>query len=109
VGDEVALREEHRMPTYVVLAKWTEQGVRNIKDTVIRTDQVRAATEKAGGRLIGIWWTQGPYDIVGVFDFPDDETASVLALSTAMAGNVRAETLRAYTAEEMQRIIQKLP
>ena len=97
------------MPTYVVLAKWTEQGARNVKDTVTRTEQLRAATEKAGGRLIGIWWTQGAYDIVGVFELPDDEAASVLALSRAMAGNVRGETLRAYTAEEMQRILEKLP
>ncbi len=47
------------MPTYIGLLKWTDQGVRNLKDTVTRGDQNRAAVEKAGGRLIGTWWTQG--------------------------------------------------
>ena len=97
------------MPTYIGLFKWTEQGVRNVKDTVTRVEQARAAIEKAGGRLTGTWWTQGSYDIVTVGEFPDDETASAVTLSVAMAGNVRTETMRAYTAEEMQRIIQKLP
>jgi uncharacterized protein with GYD domain len=97
------------MPTYVTLAKWTEQGVRNIKDTLTRNEQVRAAVERAGGQVLGTWWTQGAYDIVGVFEFPDDETASSFALATAMVGNVRTETMRAYGREEMQRIIQKLP
>jgi len=97
------------MPTYVNLAKWTEQGVRNVKDTVTRNQQVRAAVEQAGGRVIGTWWTQGTYDIVGVFDFPDDESAIAMAIATAMVGNLRTETLRAYNADEMQRILQRLP
>jgi uncharacterized protein with GYD domain len=97
------------MPTYVVLGKWTEQGVRNAKDAPNRREQVRAAVEKVGGRMIGAWWTQGAYDTVAVFEFPDDETATSVALATAMAGSIRTETMRAYTAEEMQRIVQKLP
>ncbi len=97
------------MPTYIALGKWTEQGVRNIKDTLTRTEQVRAAAERSGGRLVGTWWTQGAYDVVAVFEFPDDETASAVALGAAMGGNIRTETLRAYGAEEMQRILQKLP
>ena len=97
------------MPTYISLLKWTEQGVRNVKDTLTRTEQGRAAIEKVGGRLIGAWWTQGAYDIVILAEFPDEETASAHALSTAMAGNIRTETMRAFTQEEMQRIIQKLP
>jgi uncharacterized protein with GYD domain len=97
------------MPTYVALYKWTETGVRNVKETVARTRQNIAAVEKAGGRVIGVWWTQGAYDLVAVGEFPDDETASALALATGMAGNVRTETMRAYTAEEMERILQKLP
>jgi uncharacterized protein with GYD domain len=97
------------MPTYIALYKWTDQGVRNVKDTVARTQQNIAAVEKAGGRVIGTWWTQGAYDLVAVGEFPDDETASAFALAIGMAGNVRTETMRAYTAEEMQRILQKLP
>ena len=97
------------MPTYITLAKWTDQGIRNVKDTVTRTEQVRAAAEKAGGRLLGVWWTQGAYDVVTVSEWPDDESASVASLTLGMAGNARTETMRAYTQEEMQRIIQKLP
>jgi len=52
------------MPTYIGLFKWTDQGIRNVKDTVTRVEQARAAAEKSGGGLIGTWWTQGAYDIV---------------------------------------------
>jgi uncharacterized protein with GYD domain len=97
------------MPTYVALFKWTEQGVRNVKETVARTEQNRAAIDKAGGRLVGVWWTQGAYDVVAVAEFPDDETASAVMLSINMAGSVRTETMRAYTADEMQGVLQKLP
>ena len=97
------------MPMYITLVKWTQQGVHNIKDTVTRVEQAGAAAEKVGGRLVGVWWTHGAYDIVGVWDLPDYETASALVLTVTMAGNVRSETMRAYTAEEMQRILQKLP
>jgi uncharacterized protein with GYD domain len=96
------------MPTYVSLVKWSEQGIQNVKSTVSRTEQVRGQVEKAGGKLLGVWWTQGAYDLVGVFEMPDDESFSALALTVAMTGNVRTESMRAYTAEEMQRIIQKL-
>jgi uncharacterized protein with GYD domain len=97
------------MPTYITYVKWTQQGLQNIKDTVSRVQQASSAAEQVGGRLVGVWWTQGSYDIVGVWELPDDETASALILSVGLAGNVRTETVRAFTGEEMQRIIQKLP
>ena len=93
------------MPTYVRLAKWTDQGAKAMKEAVTRAEQGRELVERAGARVIGWWWTQGSYDMVIVIEAPDDETATALALSMAMAGNVRTETMRAYTAEEMQRII----
>jgi uncharacterized protein with GYD domain len=97
------------MPTYIALFKWTDQGVRDVKDTVTRNEQGRAMVERAGGRMIGFWWTQSAYDGVAVVEVPDDETASALSLTLSRQGHVRSETLRAYTAEEMQRILQKLP
>jgi uncharacterized protein with GYD domain len=75
---------------------------------VQRSEEGRALVERVGARVVGWWWTQGAYDMVIVLEAPDDETASALALSMAMAGNVRTETMRAYTAEEMQRIVDKL-
>jgi uncharacterized protein with GYD domain len=97
------------MPTYIGLLKWTEQGAKNAKDALTRNEQGRAMIEQAGGRVIGAWWTQGAYDVVVVAEYPDDESASAVALAVGMAGNVRSETMRAYTTEEMQRILQKLP
>jgi len=97
------------MPIYVGLIRWTDQGIKSAKDAATRWEQGRAAIEKAGGRVIGLWWTQGSYDAVSVTEWPDDETASVFSLSYAMSGNVRTETLRAYTTDEMQRILQRLP
>jgi uncharacterized protein with GYD domain len=106
---EAVSGEEHPMPTYIGLLKWTEQGVKDVKNALSRQEQGHAAIDKAGGRVIGSWWTQGAYDIVIVAEFPDDETASAAAIATGMAGNARSETMRAYGREEMQRILQKLP
>ena len=97
------------MPTYISLLKYTEQGIRNIKDAPARVEQASARLAESNARIIGTWWTQGAYDAVVVTEFPDDETASAAALTLGIQGNVRTETMRAYTADEMQRIIQKLP
>jgi uncharacterized protein with GYD domain len=97
------------MPTYVTLLKWTDQGIRNVKETVARTQANREAIEKAGGRLIATYWTQGKYDVVAIAEWPDEESAMALLLQVGIAGNARTETLRAFTADEMQRILQKLP
>jgi uncharacterized protein with GYD domain len=97
------------MPLYVGLVRWTDQGVKTAKEAVSRLEQGRPSIEQAGGRVVGLWWTQGSYDAVIVTEWPDDESASVFSLSYAMAGNVRTETLRAFTTEEMQRILQRLP
>ena len=97
------------MPTYIGLYTWTDQGVKNVKDTVRRAEEARAAFEQRGARLIAAYWTQGRYDLVSIAEFPDEETASASALALGMAGNVHTETMRAFSAEEMQRIIQKLP
>jgi uncharacterized protein with GYD domain len=96
------------MPKYIGLFKWTPQGIQNVENTVTLAEELPTALEKAGGRLVGTWWTHGPYDIVAVVEWPDDESASAFMLSVALAGNVRSETMRAYTAEEMPRIVQKL-
>ncbi len=97
------------MPTYVLLSKWTDQGIRTVKVSVARSQQLNASASTFGARLIGSWWTQGAYDGVNVIEFPDDETASAAALTLGMIGNVRTELMRAFTAEEMQRILEKLP
>jgi uncharacterized protein with GYD domain len=96
------------MPTYVSLIKWTDQGIRGAKDTVSRYEQARAQVERMGGRLTTTYWTQGSYDIVAISEFSDEESAMGFLLALGMQGNLRTETLRAFTAEEMQRILQKM-
>ncbi len=97
------------MPTYLTLYQWTDQGVRDLKDTLQRAEQARSAVEKAGGRVLNLLWTQGAYDLVSISEFPDEETAAASALALARAGSVRTQTSRAFTADEMSRILQKLP
>ena len=97
------------MPIYVSLINWTDQGARDAKNALNRRQQSMADMDKAGGRLIGSWYTQGAYDAVIVSEWPDDKTVSAAALALGMGGNSRTETMRAYTPEEMQRILQKLP
>jgi uncharacterized protein with GYD domain len=96
------------MPHYVVLANWTEQGIRNVKGTVERTDDVAKLAEKHGGRLVQSYWTVGPYDLVGIAEAPDDESASAFALELSSSGNIRTTTMRAYDREQMAGIVQRL-
>ena len=97
------------MVTYVVLVNWTDQGIKDVKDTVKRAGDVRRLSERLGGSLTTLYWTQGSYDLVGILEAPDEETANAIGLAIGMAGSVRTDTLRAFSAEEMQRILDKLP
>lgn len=97
------------MVTYVLLVNWTEQGIKTVKDTVKRSEDVRKLAERLGGRMVTILWTQGQYDLVGIYEAPDEESANAFAIALGMSGNVRTNSLRAHSAEEMQRILDKLP
>ena len=97
------------MPAYVTLATFTDQGIHNVKDSPQRAKAAAQAAQAAGGRFIGVWWTQGQYDAVIIFEAPDDETATRFLLATGMLGNVRTQTMRAFSEEEMARIVQGLP
>ncbi len=96
------------MAKYVGLVSWTDQGIRQVKDTLQRAEQVRQLSEQMGGRMETLYWTLGRYDLVAAFEAPDDETATAIMLRIGSAGNVRTETLRAFDAEEMGRILAKL-
>jgi uncharacterized protein with GYD domain len=96
------------MPSYVTLVKWTEQGLRDVKDTVDRTEQGRQLIEQMGGRMPVVYWTLGPYDMVAVCDFPDEESATAYLLNLGKLGNLRSETMRAFSAEEMRGILAKV-
>jgi uncharacterized protein with GYD domain len=96
------------MPTYVILVNWTEQGIRNVKQTIERTDHGGGIAEKHGLKLEQAYWTVGAYDMVAVFDAPDDEAISAHLLEIGSLGNVRTTTLRAYDEQEMTGILQRL-
>ena len=96
------------MAKYVVLVNWTEQGIRDVKQTVDRTQKVQEMAQQLGGRIETMLWTLGRYDIVAIIDMPDDETAALLGLRIGGLGTVRTETLRAFSAEEMGGIIGRL-
>ncbi len=97
------------MPTYVTLFKWTEQGVKDIKNLQARLDASAAMVEAAGGKVSGVYITMGPCDIVTISEGPDDETASALSLAIAARGNVTTTTMRAFTPAEFAEVLKKMP
>jgi uncharacterized protein with GYD domain len=96
------------MPTYVSLLNWTEQGIRNVRDTLDRAKRAEEAAEEYGVRFAETYYTVGPYDIVTVMEAADEESATAVLLALGAAGNVRSTTLRAYDREEMAAIIERL-
>ncbi len=96
------------MARYVVLFNWTDQGIRNAKDTVQRVNQARSAWEQRGMRIEAVYWTLGGHDLVGVVDAPDDAALAAVLLELAGAGNVRTKTLRAFDEGEMQALLGQL-
>ncbi len=95
------------MPAYIALIDWTDQGVRDFKDTVDRYEAAQSAFESLGVRFTDVWWTLGTHDIVATVEAPDDETLAAALLSVAGQGNIRTTTLRAFTREEMRTVIGK--
>ena len=94
---------------YISLINWTEQGIRKIKDSPDRYTSFKASVEKAGGKMIGGYYTFGEYDVVIIIEAPNDEAVMSLMLKVVSAENVRTKTLKAFTAEEGMKIIKDLP
>jgi len=95
------------MPTYVALLNWTDQGVKGFRDSVDRYEAAQQAMGGAGVSFREIFWTIGPYDLVGIVEGPDDETVTAALLSVAGQGNIRSTSLRAFDAGEMRGVIAK--
>lgn len=90
---------------YVVLYKFTEQGRRDMRDTVHRAREIAELNEDAGFRVLGTFWTQGQYDLVAIVESPTEDAMTTGLFSIAEHGNVVSETMRAFTPQEMQRAI----
>ncbi len=95
------------MSTYVSMVHWTEQGIKNYKDSASRAEDFSKLVESSGGRVRELLWTVGEYDLVTVTEFPDDETATAALLQVRSLGNIRTNTMRAFSAEEMGSIIRR--
>ncbi|HEY5827931.1 MAG: GYD domain-containing protein [Hyphomicrobiaceae bacterium] len=96
------------MATYIVLANFTDQGVKNVKDTTKRADAFKELAKSKGASVKDIYWTLGRYDIVATVDAPDDTVITALGLTLAQAGNIRTQTLRAFSSADMGAILGKV-
>ena len=97
------------MPTYISLIRFTQKGMETIKDGPKRVDAAKQQFRAAGGELKAFYLVTGQYDAVAISELPNDEAAARLALGTGSMGNVRTETLRAFSEDEYRKIIAALP
>jgi uncharacterized protein with GYD domain len=96
------------MPIFVVLYKFTEQGVKNIKDSPQRLDAGIKAFQAKGGKVLGAYYTTGEYDLVTIGEIADEQSSLAHTLAQNAMGNVRSTTLRGYTAKEFAEVIKKM-
>jgi uncharacterized protein with GYD domain len=97
------------MATYLMLVKYTQKGIENIKQSPARLDEAKKAAKAVGAQMKAFYLVMGRYDIIVVLEAPDDETVARWALSLGSKGNVTTETLRAFTEDEYRKIIGALP
>ncbi|GAH58941.1 unnamed protein product [marine sediment metagenome] len=97
------------MATYIILLRFTQQGIKNIKESPDRVDAAKQTFRAMGAEVKEFYSVMGKYDTVLVVEAPDDETIAKLTLAIGSLGNVRTETLRAFTEDEYRKIIADLP
>jgi uncharacterized protein with GYD domain len=96
------------MPVYISLINLTDQGARTIKEDPQRVSAAASIAQREGCKLLAEWWTMGPYDAVMITEAPDDETINRFLLGAGRQGNIRTVTMRAFTPEEITRVIDRL-
>jgi uncharacterized protein with GYD domain len=99
--------EEVAVPTFIALFNWTEQGAKTYKDSPSRAEAFNEQASSLGVRLKDVYWTAGPYDLVGILEASDEESAAAALLQLASAGNLRTTTMRAYSSDEFKSVIAK--
>jgi uncharacterized protein with GYD domain len=97
------------MPTYVTLMRYTDQGIRSIKESPARLEAAKKTARDAGAEIKSFYLALGKYDAVVIIDGPDDETAARLTLSFGSLGNVRTETLRVFNEAEFRKVVSSIP
>ena len=96
------------MATYCILGSFTEQGVRNAKESPNRAEAFKETARKSGATVKDLYWAQGQYDVVIILEAPDDLAVTSLALSVGAQGNIRTQTLRLFSAADMKSILDKM-
>lgn len=96
------------MATYIMLMDWTEQGIRNVKDSPKRLDAAKEMCRQHGAELITFYMTMGSHDGVLVLEAPSDDVVAKIALAVGVRGNVRTTTLKAFTEAQFRQIIETL-
>jgi uncharacterized protein with GYD domain len=96
------------MPTYVMLARWTDQGIRAIDEHPRRVDAAKKELQEMGGQFRSLYLTMGEYDLVGIYDAPDDAVATRFTLLLGKMGNVRTSSMKAFPEEAFRPIITSL-
>ena len=97
------------MATYISLVQFTDKGIRAAKETTQRVAEWSATVRSIWVSIKQMYWTLGQYDQVCVFEAPDDETAASVLLSADILGNIRTQTLRAFTSDQMEKILANIP
>jgi len=97
------------MPTYVMLNNFTQQGIQKIKDGPKRVDAARKTFRNMGGEIKAFYALSGQYDTLVLVEAPDDETMARISLAIGALGNIRTQTMRAYTEKEYKKLIAALP
>ena len=105
----LAHKEEEAVETYIIMGKWTQQGIAKVKEGPARIEAARKAMEAAGGKMIAWYLTLGRYDFVVIEEAPNVQAAAAVLLATGSLGNVSTETLHALTEAEFKDVVSTLP
>ena len=96
------------MATYMVLGNFTDQGIRNVKETTKRAEAIRGMAKNLGIDVKETYWLLGQYDVALIVDAPDEASMTALGLSIGALGNVHTQTIRAFSGDEFTKILGKM-
>ena len=96
------------MSTYIMLANWTDQGSRGIKNSPGRLEAAKQALEEVGGKFKAFYMTMGEFDMVAIYEAPDDAVAARFTLQIGQQGNIRAQTMKAFAEPAYREIVASL-
>ena len=96
------------MPNYVMLANWTDQGMRHVEESPKRIDAARKSLEEMGGHFISVFVTMGEYDLIITYDAPDDAVAARFSIMLGKLGNIRTSSMKAFPEEAYRQIVHTL-